>query len=219
MKIETITVGALEENCYLVIDETTNRAVLIDPGDEPERILEALHASGAALESIWITHAHFDHVGGLAGVLRAHPVPVYMHPLDTPLYAQAVDSALRYGIRIETPPAPDKGLDKGLEEGDRVKVGSLELSVMHVPGHAPGHVAFYNDRVVFGGDCLFAGSIGNTSVEYGNRETLNASLLRIVALGDDLVVLPGHGRETTIGRERATNPFLLGAARLIRVKR
>ena len=219
MKIETITVGALEENCYLVIDETTNRAVLIDPGDEPERILEALHASGAALESIWITHAHFDHVGGLAGVLRAHPVPVYMHPLDTPLYAQAVDSALRYGIRIETPPALDKGLDKGLEEGDRVKVGSLELSVMHVPGHAPGHVAFYNDRVVFGGDCLFAGSIGNTSVEYGNRETLNASLLRIVALGDDLVVLPGHGRETTIGRERATNPFLLGAVRLIRVKR
>jgi hydroxyacylglutathione hydrolase len=215
MKIEMITVGALEENCYLVIDETTNRAVLIDPGDEPERLLEALDDSGATLESIWLTHAHFDHVGALAGVLRAHPVPVYMHPLDAPLHAQAVDFALRYGVRIETPPAPDNEL----AEGDRVKVGSEELSVMHVPGHAPGHVAFYNDRVVFGGDCLFAGSIGNTSLEYGNRETLDASLLRIVALGDDLVVLPGHGRETTIGRERATNPFLLGAARLIRVKR
>jgi hydroxyacylglutathione hydrolase len=215
MKIEMITVGALEENCYLVIDETTNRAVLIDPGDEPERILDALHDSGATLESIWLTHAHFDHVGALAGVLRAHPVPVYMHPLDAPLHALAVDSALRYGVRIETPPAPDNEL----AEGARVRVGSEELSVMHVPGHAPGHVAFYNDRVVFGGDCLFAGSIGNTSVEYGNRETLDASLLRIVALGDDLVVLPGHGRETTIGRERATNPFLLGAARLIRVKR
>ena len=215
MKIERITVGALEENCYLVIDESTNRAVLIDPGDEPERILEALHESGAMLESIWLTHAHFDHVGALAGVLRAYPVPVYMHPLDAPLHSLAVDSALRYGVRIETPPAPDNEL----AEGDRVKVGSEELSVMHVPGHAPGHVAFYNDRVIFGGDCLFAGSIGSTGLEYSNRETLDASLLRIVALGDDLVVLPGHGRETTIGRERATNPFLLGAARLIRVKR
>ena len=90
---------------------------------------------------------------------------------------------------------------------------------MHLPGHAPGHVGFYGHGMLFSGDVLFAGSIGNTSVEYGNRETLNASLLRIVALGDDLVVLPGHGRETTIGRERASNPFLLGAARLIRVKR
>jgi hydroxyacylglutathione hydrolase len=215
MKIEMITVGALEENCYLVIDETTNRAVLIDPGDEPERILEALNASGATLESIWLTHAHFDHIGALAGVLRAHPVPVYMHPLDAPLHATAVDSALRYGVRIETPPAPDKEL----AEGDTMRVGSLELAVMHVPGHAPGHVAFYNDSVVFGGDCLFAGSIGNTSLDYGNRETLDASLQRIVALGDDLVVLPGHGRETTIGRERTTNPFLLGAARLIRARR
>jgi hydroxyacylglutathione hydrolase len=215
MKIEMLTVGPLEENCYLVIDESTNRAVLIDPGDEPERILDALHDSGATLESIWLTHAHFDHVGGLAGVLRAHPVPVHMHPLDEPLHAQAVDSALRYGVRIETPPpASDE-----LAEGDRIRVGSEELRVMHVPGHAPGHVVFYNDEVIFGGDCLFAGSIGNTSIEHGDRATLDASLQRIVALGDELTVYPGHGRATTIGRERETNPFLLGTARLIRVRR
>jgi hydroxyacylglutathione hydrolase len=113
MKIEMLTVGPLEENCYLVIDESTNRAVLIDPGDEPERILDALHDSGATLESIWLTHAHFDHVGGLAGVLRAHPVPVHMHPLDEPLHAQAVDSALRYGVRIETPPPASDELAEG----------------------------------------------------------------------------------------------------------
>jgi hydroxyacylglutathione hydrolase len=215
MKVEMLTVGPLEENCYLVIDEATNRAVLVDPGDEPARILDALHDSGAALEGVWLTHAHFDHVGGLAGVLRAHPVPVHMHPLDAPLHARAVDSALRYGIRIETPPPADREL----AEGDRVKVGSQELSVMHVPGHAPGHVAFYNDSVVFGGDCLFAGSIGNTAIEFGDRDTLDASLSRLIALGDELTVYPGHGRATTVGRERVSNPFLLGTARLLRVKR
>ncbi|MBK5188288.1 MAG: MBL fold metallo-hydrolase, partial [Gemmatimonadaceae bacterium] len=115
MKVEMLTVGPLEENCYLVVDEHTKRAVLIDPGDEPELILEAIRDSGATLESIWLTHAHFDHLGGLAGVLREHPVPVHMHPLEAPLHARAVDSALRYGIRIDAPPPADRAL----AEGDR----------------------------------------------------------------------------------------------------
>ena len=156
MKIEMLTVGPLEENCYLVIDESTNRAMLIDPGDEPDRIVARCARRARRWMRVWLTHAHFDHIGGLAGVLREYPVPVYMHPLDAPLHEQAVDAALRYGIRIEAPPAPDREL----REGDRVAVGSEELTVIHVPGHAPGHVAFYNDDVVFGGDCLFAGSIG-----------------------------------------------------------
>jgi hydroxyacylglutathione hydrolase len=215
MKIEVLTVGPLEENCYLVIDESTNRAVLIDPGDEPERILDALHASGATLESIWLTHAHFDHLGGLAGVLREHPVPVYMHPLEQSWHERAVDSALRYGFVIEEPPPADREL----AEGDRISVGSQSVSVMHVPGHAPGHVAFYTDDVVFGGDCLFAGSIGNTAIEYGDRETLDASVARIIALGDGLTLYPGHGPATTIARERLTNPFVIGTARLVRLKR
>ena len=215
MKIEVLTVGPLEENCYLVIDESTNKAVLIDPGDEPERILEALRDSGATLEAVWLTHAHFDHVGGLAGVLREHPVPVHMHPLDQPWHERAVDSALRYGFVIEEPPVADRAL----AEGDRITVGSQTLSVMHVPGHAPGHVAFYNEDVVFGGDCLFAGSIGNTAIEFGDRETLDASVARIIALGDTLTLYPGHGPATTLGRERLTNPFVIGTARLVRLKR
>jgi hydroxyacylglutathione hydrolase len=215
MKIESLTVGPLAENCYLVIDETTNRAVLIDPGDEPARILHALHRSGATLDAIWLTHAHFDHVGAIAGVIREHQVPVHMHPLDAPVLAVAVDSALRYGVRIEAPPPADVELS----DGGRMTVGAQELEVMHVPGHAPGHVAFHGDGVIFGGDCLFAGSIGRTDIEYGDRETLDASLLRMVALGDELTLYPGHGQRTTIGRERRTNPFLLGAARLVRVKR
>ncbi len=215
MKIQTLTVGPLEENCYLVIDESTNRAVLIDPGDEPERIIAAVRASDATLESVWITHAHFDHVGALAVVLREYPVPVHMHPLDAPVHAVAVDHALRYGIRIETPPPADREL----AEGDRVKVGSQELSVMHVPGHAPGHVAFYNDEVVFGGDCLFAGSIGTTDIPFGDRDRLDASVSRLIALGDHLQLLPGHGPATTLGRERVSNPFVIGSVRLVRIKR
>ena len=165
--------------------------------------------------AFWLTHAHFDHLGGLAGVLREHPVPVHMHPLEEPLHARAVDSALRYGFIIEAPPP----VDRALAEGDRIAVGSQTLAVMHVPGHAPGHVAFYNDEVVFGGDCLFAGSIGRTDIEYGDRAALDASVARIIALGDEVVVYPGHGRATTIARERLTNPFVIGTARLVRVKR
>jgi hydroxyacylglutathione hydrolase len=215
MKVQTLTVGPLEENCYLVIDESTHRAVLIDPGDEPDRILAALDDSGATLESVWLTHAHFDHLGGLAGVLRARPVPGYMQPLEAPLHEIAVDAALRFGIRIEAPPAPDREL----AEGDRVRVGSRELSVIHVPGHAPGHVAFHDDTVIFGGDCLFAGSIGRTDLPFADRETLDASVARMMALGDELTLYPGHGPATTIGRERRTNPFVLGSARLVRLKR
>jgi hydroxyacylglutathione hydrolase len=215
MRIEVLTVGPLEENCYLVIDETTNRAVLIDPGDEAEHILASLEASGATLESIWLTHTHFDHIGALAGILRVHPVPVYMHPLEAPVHALAVDSALRYGFRIEEPPKADRDL----AEGDRMTVGSKELHVMHVPGHAPGHVAFYDDEMIFGGDCLFAGSIGRTDLEFGDREALDASVARMIALGDELTLYPGHGPATTIGRERLTNPFVLGTARLVRIKR
>lgn len=215
MKIESLTVGPLAENCYLVIDESTNRAVLIDPGDEPDRILGALRRSGATLDAIWLTHAHFDHVGAIAGVVREHPVPVHMHPLDAPVLEVAVDSALRYGVRIDAPPPADRQL----AEGDRLSVGSVELEVIHLPGHAPGHVAFHGNSVIFGGDCLFAGSVGRTDIPYGDRETLDASLVRMVALGDDLTVYPGHGPRTTIGRERRSNPFLLGAARLVSVRR
>ncbi len=215
MKIESLTVGPLAENCYLVIDETTKRAVLVDPGDEGERILAMVRASGAELESIWLTHAHFDHLGALAEVLRTHDVPVHMHPLEAPLHARAVDSAFRYGIRIETPPAADREL----AEGEAVAFGSLTLGVLHVPGHAPGHVAFHGEGVLLGGDCLFAGSVGRTDLPYGDQDALDASLLRLVALGDDVTVYPGHGPTTTIGRERQSNPFVLGTARLVRVRR
>jgi glyoxylase-like metal-dependent hydrolase (beta-lactamase superfamily II) len=206
------TVGAFEENSYLVIDEATNRAVFVDPGDEPDRLLAMLKESGASLDAIWLTHAHLDHIGGVAGIKRLHPVPVYLHPADLPLYNRAAAQAAMYGLPFEQPEPPDHDL----ADGDSVSVGSLAFDVMHVPGHAPGHVVFRHDDVVFGGDLLFAGSIGRTDLPFSDPASMESSLFRICELDDATLVHPGHGPSTTIGQERASNPFLTGAVRIAR---
>jgi hydroxyacylglutathione hydrolase len=212
VRVAARTVGAFEENSYLVIDETTNRAVFVDPGDEPDRLLAMLRESGASLDAIWLTHAHLDHIGGVAGITRHHRVPVYLHPADLPLYNRAAAQAAMYGLPFEQPAPPDREL----ADGDSVSVGSLAFDVIHVPGHAPGHVVFRSDDVVFGGDLLFAGSIGRTDLPFSDPARMESSLLRICELDDATVVHPGHGPSTTIGQERASNPFLTGAARIVR---
>lgn len=212
MRFAVRTVGVFEENSYLVVDEATNRAVLIDPGDEADRLLAMLHESGASLEAIWLTHAHLDHIGAVSDIRRAHAVPVYLHPADLPLYARASAQAAVYGLPFEQPDPPDREL----ADGEIVSVGSLAFEVIHVPGHAPGHVVFRHGDVVFGGDLLFAGSIGRTDLPLSNPMHMESSLARICELDDATAVYPGHGPSTTIGRERGTNPFLTGAARVVR---
>ncbi len=212
MRILSITVGEFEENTYLVIDETTRRAVLIDPGAEPDRVVEWIRDAGVTLDAIWLTHAHLDHVGAIAGVKREWPVPVYMHPADRPTLARAPEAAAGYGLAFETPPVPEHEL----AAGDTMTVGDLAFSVMHVPGHSPGHVVFHGNGVVLGGDLLFAGSIGRTDLPLGDPRAMEESLARACEMGDELVVYPGHGPATTIGDERASNPFLTGVARLVK---
>jgi glyoxylase-like metal-dependent hydrolase (beta-lactamase superfamily II) len=212
MRIHAITVGPFQENCYLVADETAGEAVLVDPGDDASDIISAVEASGCTLRALWITHAHVDHVGAITPVKRRFDVPVYMHPFDRPLYDRAVDQGRRYGIRIEPLPAPDHEL----ADGDVMKVGGLSFDVLHVPGHAPGHVAFLGHGVVFGGDCLFAGSVGRTDLPLCDPHALEKSLERFSALPPETVVYPGHGPATSIGEENRTNPFLTGAVRLIK---
>lgn len=204
MRIEWRTVGPFQENSYLVVDEVTARGVLVDPGDEPDALLEMVEASGAALEAIWLTHAHIDHIGGIVGVKRAFDVPVYLHPADRPLYDRGAMQAAFYGLPFEQPSAPDRGL----AEGDILELGTLAFRVMHVPGHAPGHVIFVSGDRVLGGDLLFAGSIGRTDLPFCDPAKMDDSLERICALPDATVVYPGHGPPTSIGVERATNPFL-----------
>lgn len=211
MRVRTETVGPFQENCYLLSDEQTRDAVLIDPGDEGARLIAAVERDALTLRALWITHAHIDHVAGIAAVKRHWDVPVYLHPLDRPLYDHAAEQGRHYGLRIEAPPAPDRDL----ADGDVVTVGGLSFSVMHVPGHAPGHVAFVGHGVVFGGDCLFAGSIGRTDLPLCDPRALRVSLTRFSALPPETVVYAGHGPVTTIGEENRTNPFLTGAARPI----
>jgi hydroxyacylglutathione hydrolase len=212
VKILRLTVGPFEENCYFVVDETSRRGVLVDPGDEAHRIVRMVRDSGAELEAIWLTHAHIDHIGALAAVKREWDVPVYLHPADEPLYAAGATQASFYGLGFEQPDPPERAF----ADGDRVRVGGLEFEVLHTPGHSPGLVVLHGNGIVLAGDLVFAGSIGRTDLPLSNPAAMEASLARVMGrLADELVLYPGHGPATSIGRERATNPFLNGLARVL----
>jgi hydroxyacylglutathione hydrolase len=205
------TVGAFQENSYLVVDEEGGRAVLIDPGAEGDVLVEMVRRSGADLEAIWITHAHVDHVGGIAAVRRRWDAPIYLHPLDEPLYRNAGRVAAAYGLPFEEPPPTDRPL----ADGDRLTVGALTFDVLHTPGHSPGLVVFHGQGVALAGDLIFAGSIGRTDLPLANPAHMAESLDRFVGLPDPLAIYPGHGPATTLERERRTNPFLTGGARVL----
>jgi len=212
VKIDWRTVGAFQENSYLVVDPSTQRAVLVDPGADAEQLVEMVRASRATLEAIWLTHAHIDHIGAIAGIKRIWDVPVHMHPADRPLFDRGAMQAAVYGLPFEEPPAPEREL----AEGDILQLGALRFGVLHMPGHAPGHVVFVTDGHMIGGDLLFAGSIGRTDLPFSDPDRMSESLERVIMLPDETVVYPGHGPTTAIGRERATNPFLTGVARVVR---
>jgi hydroxyacylglutathione hydrolase len=211
VKIHVATVGPFAENAYLVVDEPSRDAVFVDPGDEPARLLKMLADANAKLAAIWLTHAHLDHIGGIAGIKRVFDVPVYMHPADAPVYAYGARSAAGYGIPFEQPDPPERALG----EGDTLRVGATEFTVWHVPGHAPGHVIFLADGVMLGGDLLFAGSIGRVDLPLSDPRAMQQSLDRLESLANGVVVYPGHGPATTIGEERHHNPFLARHARLV----
>ncbi len=209
MRVSTFTVGPLQENCYLVVDESTKRAVLIDPGDEASRLADAVVASGAELDAIWLTHAHVDHVGAVGPLVERFGVPVALHQDDRVLYDRAPEIGLMYGLRIPSLPAPTLPL----AEGQVVQVGSLSFDVLHLPGHSPGHVVFVGHGAAFVGDVVFAGSIGRTDLPLCDPRAMRVSLERIASLDSSLAVYSGHGPSTTMARELTSNPFLSGLAR------
>jgi len=208
--VTTTTVGPFAENTYLLRDEASGEAVYIDPGDEAGRLIAQLAETGSRLTAIWLTHAHIDHIGAIAAIRRVIDVPILLHPLDRALYDEGQEQADEFDLPpFDVPPPPDIALG----EGDRLRVGSTTFDVVHVPGHAPGHVAFIGDGQIFGGDLLFAGSIGRTDLRYADAAQMTRSLARAATWDPALVVHPGHGPSTTIGREVATNGFLQGLVR------
>lgn len=208
MKVMQIPNGVFAENCYLVIDETAGECAVVDPGEEAGLILHKIEEAGVRAVGIWVTHAHVDHVMGVARVRSATGAPVWLHAADRPLYDRVAQQAAAFGLRAEPPPAPDATW----AHGDVARVGRLTFGVRHTPGHSPGSVSLAGEGVVFSGDVLFQGSIGRTDLPGGDFEQLIGSIEReLLVLPDATIVYSGHGPQTTIGAERRSNPFLSGA--------
>ena len=209
MILEMVTVGPFQENCYVIGDEATGEGALIDPGDEAARIALAVERTNLEIGWIIITHAHIDHVGGVAALVDEYACPVLMHAEAEPMLGQLPTQAMMMGLRFGKVPA----VDRHIEDDEMLEVGGLELKALYTPGHAPGHLAFYleSEGLVLSGDALFAGGVGRTDLFGGDMELLLRSIVeRLMTLPDETRVLPGHGPETTIGEERAHNPFLGG---------
>ncbi|HSG80928.1 MAG TPA: MBL fold metallo-hydrolase [Gemmatimonadota bacterium] len=208
MKILGMPVGPFQANAYLAICEATGKCALVDPGADAERLLQAVANEKAEVEVILLTHAHLDHIGGVADAKRETGAPVYLHPADAPLYRAAPEQAIAFGLHMEAQPEPDEQL----LDGQVVRIGESKLEIVHTPGHSPGHVCLIGDGLALVGDCVFAGSIGRTDLPGGDFRTLMESIrAKLLMLPDDTVLYSGHGPATTVGRERASNPFLTGA--------
>jgi hydroxyacylglutathione hydrolase len=214
MILEQRAVAPFYKNGFLLACERSRDAVYIDPGDEAEEILAVFRERKLSLRLILLTHGHMDHLAGVTAVKTATGAPVLVHRDDLFLYESAVEQGNMFGYAVTQPPPPDGFL----ADGQRLPLGDYSITVRHTPGHSPGGVCFDVTRdgqpgsTLFVGDTLFAGSVGRTDLMRGDFPTLMASITGVLfAYPDDTVVYPGHGPSTTIGRERATNPFLKDA--------
>lgn len=205
MKIEPIVVGPLQVNCYLLICEETGQAAVVDPGADADVILRAVEAARCDISLIINTHGHFDHIGANKRIKEATGAALLIHSDDAPLLSQAGLHASVYGLSVEASPQPDRLM----AEGDLLKIGNLEIEIIHVPGHSPGSVCLKVENSLIVGDVLFAESVGRTDLPGGDHQLLIKGIReKLLVLPGETVVHPGHGPDTTIGHEKIANPFV-----------
>ncbi|MCS7173271.1 MAG: MBL fold metallo-hydrolase [Armatimonadetes bacterium] len=210
MILEQIPTGPIGTNCYLLGDEKTRRAVVVDPGSDAPVILELLRHHDLQVETLVATHGHWDHVGAVRPLQQATGARFLAPAGDLELIRNASASALLLGVVVDPPPDPDGFL----EEGDVLQVGELSLRVLSAPGHTPGHVILVGPGCAFVGDVIFAGSVGRTDLPGGDWDTLMETIrTKVLTLPEETVLYPGHGPPTTVRRERLSNPFLVGLVR------
>lgn len=205
MILMRLVVGPLQVNCFILADEKTKEAVVIDPGDDGADILKVIQEKGLKVKYIVNTHAHFDHVGANKAIKEATGAELLIHEGDAPVLATVSLQSSSFGMKaVSSPPA-----DRHVTHGDVIKAGEVELKVLHTPGHTPGGISLLEQGIVFTGDALFAGSIGRTDFPGGDLKTLLRSIkTNLMTLPDETRVFPGHGPASTIGDERVENPFL-----------
>lgn len=210
IEIRMLTLGPVETNCYIVSCDETGHTAVVDPAHQGRGLAATIRDEGLELTHILLTHAHFDHVGGLAQLKEEYTaVPIYIHPEAVQMLSMAPMQAAMFGLNLPNDVPQPK---KMLAEGDVITVGNLRLEVLFTPGHAPGHVSFYEPhyKVLFSGDALFQGSIGRTDLPGGDMALLLKMIReKLLVLPDETQVLSGHGPVTTIGQERVSNPFLV----------
>jgi len=212
LAVEMLTVGPVAENCFLLRRQGSDRLLVVDPGEEAERILAAVEATGASVEAILITHCHFDHIGAVAPVAKATGAPVYCPEIEVPILADIMAFVPWEGFG----PFESYEADEVVRGDETLELAGLELDVVFTPGHSPGHVtyAIRGEEAIFSGDVLFQGSVGRVDLPGADGPTLLASIGQLLdRYPDETVVHPGHMGLTTLGAERATNPFLGSLAR------
>ena len=211
LEVRQLTVGPIGENCFVLRPEDGERALIVDPGEEPERILAEVEETGASVEAILVTHTHFDHIGAVAPVAKATGAPVYCPELEVPVLADIMAFVPYAGFG----PYESYDADETVKGGEELQLAGLTLDVIPTPGHSPGHVTYSvrGEEAIFSGDVLFQGSVGRVDLPGGDGPTLMRSIQTLVeSHSPETKVYPGHMGITTLGTERATNPFLAGLA-------